>query len=140
MPQPVLQSVPVLRPPEPSGAYEYGEHTRYAQVSVAAGDGGTAKRVGSSEEPHVAPLDSHLSGRLELPGAAGGPAKVQILLDSGTGASGISEDVYQQLRQQWPRVELTRPYDDGMKAQVADGQVVALEQKTVPLHPTLTSS
>lgn len=69
-------------------------YSSYAHVNEAAGDKEVrTSRPGSDEEPHVAPLKYHLHGRLEFTRSGAEPADVEVLLDSGPEATGISEDV-----------------------------------------------
>lgn len=139
MPQPELQSAPVGTLPEAGGTYDVFEHTRYRHVLVAATNGGDAgaERAGGGDEPHVASLDRHLDGRLELPGSVGGPVELKILLDSGSGVTGLFKAMCHRLRQQWPGVDPTKPYTRRMMAQVADGRKMDLEQQTLPLQLNL---
>lgn len=80
-------------------------------MKIAAGNKGTARtsRPEDDEELHVAPLKYHLRGRLELNGSKAEPADVEVLLDSGAGVTGTSEEVYLQLQQLWTGEELDRP-------------------------------
>lgn len=69
-------------------------------------NGGEQARGG--DEPHVAPLDSHLRGHLELQGA--GTVDVEVLFDTWFGVTELYENIYNCLHRQWSKVELPRRY------------------------------
>ena len=50
-------------------------------------------------EPHLEALTQHVAGRLAVPGASAA-AEVEVLMDSGSGITAISEELVEPLRRQ----------------------------------------
>ena len=48
-------------------------------------------------EPHLEALTQHVAGRLAVPGASA-PAEVEVLMDSDSGITAMSEELVEALR------------------------------------------
>lgn len=85
-------SAPLLAMRQSSWDYDDSMHTHYAQVKTATGKGRQQRTelAGCDVAPHVALLDSHLRGHLELPEVEG-KVDVKVLVDSGSGITTLSE-------------------------------------------------
>lgn len=124
-----LQSVPVKTRPGPSGPYTSSMTTSYAHLLVATSEGvDMGITVGGGDNVYIEHLNWHLRGRLELPKADVGVVSVDVLLDSGSGETGLSEGVLHRLQQQWLGRELSRSYISVLKAPMADGRELGLTE------------
>ena len=98
---PVLQSVP-LQPPAPASQQWLGDSSTisYARVSVLQPGGSGDTSMDTMEtEPHLEALTPHVAWRLAVPGASAA-AEVNVLMDSGSGTTVMSEDLVETMRRQ----------------------------------------
>lgn len=74
-----------------------GGAIKYARIDVLDGEGEGTSRVDETRlEPHVEPLQRHLGGKLGSDGVIDSirdSIRIDVLLDSGSGVTSISEDL-----------------------------------------------
>ena len=145
-----MQSVPIpqqpattLRyppPPEAEGG-DIPSITRCARLGVASTDVSKLPPVQPmGDPPHIEALTEHVSGTIGVPGDAHkGFVKVNVLLDSGSGVSVVSQELVDRLQSNKPDVALTGPLREQARVVNALGQTYEITTRTRPLCLTVNS-
>ena len=89
-------------------------------------------------EPHLEALTQHVMGRLAVPGPSAA-AEVQVLMDSDSGISAMSEELVQPLRGQpgMTQTALTQAFVGHACVVTSLGQECDIETQSCPLHLTI---
>ena len=137
---PVLHTVPV-QPAATASQQWRGDSSTIYSARVAVGQAGRCGEtiVNSVEnEPHVEVLPQHLAGRLVVPGASAA-AEIEVLMDSSSSITAMSEELVQALREQpgMTQTAITQAFVGHARVVTSLGQECDIVTQSCPLHFTI---
>ena len=137
---PVLQSVPLQLPAPPSQQW-FGDSSTISILRVLVlqpGGFGDTNVNTVDTEPHLEALTRHVAGRLAVPDASVA-AEVNVLMDSGSGITAMSEELVEVLRRQpgMMQTALMHAFVGLARMETSLGQECHIVTKSFPLYLTI---
>ena len=110
------------------------------KVNVLQEGGGTTAIANVDNKPHIERLAQNVRAKLSVPRMGErNSVEVEVLLDSGSGVTAISEALLAELQHRVPNVQLGKPFDGKARVETATGDVRNVETVTCPLHLNVES-
>ena len=137
MPQSVNQFRCSCRHPRRSNGLEIPAIS-YARVSVLQPGGSGDTSVDTVDTEHLEALTQHVARRLAVPGASAA-AEVNVLMDSGSGITAMSEELIEALRRQSGMMKstLTQAFVGHTRVVMSLGQECDIVTQSCPLRLTI---